>query len=333
MSRLLEQTAGLETFHQSFRSLLAQLQLQRCVIFSRVSQKVRNDNSGHTPALSTQADFCSRFCPPEISVETLECESVSASDDGCQIAARLSQIRDSLVIASSVERICRTSQGFSKIEELCERNNIAIVILVWPPVAILNLSLASQDPSNFLEDHVLERLYNLQLLSRQTRSLPSLFPTLIACKTSPTTQINVHTRKAVHDRISASESYLRGLSASKYQGSNQIQLPPELTQSRWKIKDFPKHMTNAIRTCLPDTEVIFGSFEMVYNTECHCSLWEQDVNELQEVNSVVLGCQEECRCTCEVCERNQRFVCGLTKRDAFCGCTCKGHHSGTGCEH
>jgi hypothetical protein len=265
---------GFHTFHNSIKNLAASYDCDLIIAFSRVSERRAQSEATPNPSLEQQTNFCLKFAPPDMNREKIQLDSVSITSHAMPVAEELYGWENAVILVTSVSRICRTRAGLEQLQEVCRRRNLVVVVMVWPPHLAHAVHDVAHDPDHsWLDESSQEILCGIENVALDSRSYPSLCPTLVIAPDDSSSPYKVHRDAwaALLNEVRASEAYIRGLGCSRWQGSPFIALPPSLKPARWTADRFQKALRAAIKTCFPSLAVSFSHFETAErNTVCGC---------------------------------------------------------------
>ena len=283
--------------------------LAACYAYRRVSEGERDQNNAFNTSLERQVTFISRFAPEGYRIKSLA--YVSISRDGTAVIDVLNQMRDALVIVTSVDRLARNPQAMLQVRTVARERNLHLVALVFPASAIQDISATS----NLLltAAPLRAKFACLVPVATQAKSLPCCWPTIVA---GPTVHPDIV--QVIERRIVAAQNFISGFRISGFRGDPLLLLAPDFT-----ARNAQRGMTMPVQAALKRDIATRGRGRQ-QNT-IQVEVFEGD--NASHCQCMVNMCDSECRCNCRIkCAPSYRAVCMRSGGcPTLCPCTDHAH--------
>lgn len=118
--------------------------LRETRLVTRISEGHHQAQLQFNTSLTRQRQFLSLFAPQPFQIETIN--GVSIARDGAYMIDLLDIYRNTIVLVTSLDRLVRNHRAMRQIQNVCNRNNITIISMLWPPRDIATLSALPLTP-------------------------------------------------------------------------------------------------------------------------------------------------------------------------------------------
>lgn len=299
----------------SFARFMTDKNLVQCWMIVRTSRGDCSDQSAYQASINRQRAIASLLLPAQHFVEEHSHTSINA--DSSPILGRLRNVRDCLVVFSSLDRAVRSAEGLAQIRRLCAENDVYVAALFWPAADVVQLAPAPGRARNeLLDDACTQWLSPTMAVGKLYKSRPTLLPCLVAGPDLP-----VHLHQVVSARVAATAGFEKGFRASAFQSRPVYRLSPRIMdggdeEERGVSEGCLEDADELIQQLLPGYagELIYKPYRGRDTVNCKC---------------VVGGCAKECLCMCPlVCKpayEQQAGIAHASRARAICSCTAVAH--------